>query len=98
MLVLRTFINIKVVEDVIAKARLGEHTAYNVLNKTLVTFVAFGNICGAERLLTAGITGEAQIYTIRPFVSCHSYLVSVNDNNVITAICIGCKARFILTS
>ena len=82
----------------VTKTVLGEHTANYVLEQTLIAFVTLSNISGAERLLTTGITREAKINTICPFVTCHLNLIGIDDNYIVTTISVGCETRFVLTS
>ena len=98
MWVLSTFINIKVVEEVIAKTVLWEHASYNVLYKTLVTFVTCSNLSRSKLLLTTGITRESQIDTVCPLVTSHLNLVGVDDDYIVTTVNVRSEAGFVLTS
>ena len=98
MIVLWAIINIKVIHDVVAKAVLGEHTSYNMLDKTLIALVTCSNIGRRELLLTTGIARETQINAVCPLVTSHLNLACIDDDYVVTTISIRSKAGFILTS
>ena len=82
----------------VAKTILGKHTSYNVLDKTLVTFVTCSNLSRSELLLTTGITREGQIDTVCPLVTSHLNLVSIDDDYIVTTVYVRSKAGFVFTS
>ena len=90
VVVVRTFIDIEVLEDGIAETVLREHAANGVFeHEDGLTLHLFGN--GASTLATR-VARVAHVVLLGEFVSCQHNFLCIDDDDIITTIAVGSKA------
>src|SRR5688572_5169647 len=77
-------INVQASVQFTTESVFGKHAAYSVLDQTLR--VLFANHGRRVLTLTTRIAGVCKEHASGPFLARHAHFLSVDDNNVITAI------------
>ena len=79
MLVLCTGINIEIVQKLVTKLGLGQHSLNNFPHKSLSAVRLCHELCRSGLALAAGITGVTQINPVSPFLAGQDNLVVIDD-------------------
>ena len=96
MRVLRTCIDEQVVDELVTKTGLREHTLYCSPDQFSRSFAKdLGRCCEA---LSTRITGVANINTVGHLVALESYLLSVYYDNIVTAVNVRRVASLVLAT
>ena len=98
MLVLCTCINIEVVNELVTKLCLGQHSLNNFSHKSLSTVGLSHQLCRCGLTLTAGITGVTQINPVSPLLTSQDNLIGIKNDNVVTAVNVRSEICLILTA
>ena len=96
MRVLRTCVNEQVVDELVTKTGLGEHTLYCSPDQLSRSFAKDLGRC--REALSTRITGVANIDTFGHLIALESYLLSVYYDNIVTAVNVRSIAGFVLAT
>ena len=86
MLVLCTCINIEVVNELVTKLGLGQHSLNNFPHKSLCAVGLCHELSRSGLALTAGITGVTQINPVSPFLAGQDNLIGIKNDDIVAAI------------
>lgn len=96
MRVLRSGIYVQASVKLATQSVLGKHTAYGMFDKTLRVLLADHSRCMLA--LSTRITGVSEDYAACPFLAGHSYLFSIDYDDVIAAINVRRVARLVFAT
>ncbi len=96
MRVLRTGVDLEVAQERISEAGLGKH-ALDCVTEYELGFPA-ELVGGVDKPLAARVTRVPYIDLVGHFLSRESYLVGIDDDNVVTAIHVGSVTGFVLAA
>ena len=90
MLVVRTFVDVKVLEDGVAETVLREHATHGVFeHEDGLALHLFGNGSGT---LATRIARVAHVVLLGEFVTRQDHFLCIDDDDIITTIAVGSKA------
>ena len=98
MLVVTTFVNVEVSEELSTELVLGQHTFYYATEELVCAVGLCHDACGSVLALATGIARVSEINTIRPLLTSELNLVGVDDDNVVTTIYVRSEVGFVLTA
>ena len=93
---LGTCVDVQIAENLAAKTILGEHTldcSPDELGRPLLE-----DLLGRGETLSTGISGVAGVHAVGHLLSAEGHLLSVDHDDVVTAIHVGSEAGFVLAA
>jgi len=97
LIVLLTSIDVEVIDQRLAEAILGQHPCYHATDEAVCTTLLKLSL-GRGESLSSGEASIAYIDAIGPLLAGHDGLVSIDDNDVVTAVYVRCEGRLVLPS
>ena len=96
MRMLCTCIDVQVADDLVTKTGLRKHTLNCSPDQFSRSFAK--NLCRCSEALSTGITSVANIHTVRHLLAFEGNLLCVDYDNVVTAVYVRSKPRFVLST
>ena len=97
LIVLLTSIDVEVINQRLTEAVLRQHACDHTTDETISTALLKLSLRSRETLSTR-VAGIAYIDAVSPLLAGHNGLVSIDDNDIITAIYVGSEGRLMLPS
>ena len=94
--VVRTYIYMQVAEHFTSQWILGEHAAYSIFHQS--KWLALQLLLGSTRALTTGVARVTDVLLLVPLVSSQNHLLCIDNDYVVTAVCVWGEIWLVLSA